>query len=50
MTVQRNSPNGNGPREPVTITVNYQFDPIVGLIFGTNSIDLSADSTMLFHY
>jgi Flp pilus assembly protein TadG len=40
----------DGPRQRVEITVNYQFDPIVGMIFGINPIGLSADSTMRYHY
>jgi Flp pilus assembly protein TadG len=41
---------GNGPRQRVEVTIDYDFDPIVGLIFGINPIGLSADSTMRYHY
>lgn len=50
LTVDMEAINGNGPRQPVKVTVIYQFEPIVGLIFGTSTIQLSADSTMRFHY
>jgi Flp pilus assembly protein TadG len=41
---------GNGPRQRVEVTIDYDFDPIVGMIFGFNPIGLSADSTMRYHY
>jgi Flp pilus assembly protein TadG len=50
LTVTMSAPNGNEPREPVTVSVTYRFDPIVALVFGTNPITLTSDSTMRFHY
>lgn len=41
---------GRDPGQRVRVTVDHDFVPIVGLIFGTSSIPLQADSTMRFHY
>jgi Flp pilus assembly protein TadG len=50
VTVQMSTPNGNTPRQPVTVAVSYDFQPVVSLVFGSNPITITADSTMLFHY
>jgi Flp pilus assembly protein TadG len=50
LTVDMSAPNGNDPGEQVTVSVEYPFEPIVALVFGSNPITLTADSTMRFHY
>ncbi len=41
---------GNAPGQVVSVQVTYQFQPIVGMIFGTGPIELRATSQMRIHY
>jgi hypothetical protein len=44
-------PDGsNDPGERVEVEVKYLFEPIVGMIFGTGPIELTARSELRIHY
>lgn len=40
----------NNPGCPVVVSVTYQFQPVVGMIFGISPITLRSGSEMLIHY
>lgn len=42
--------NGNAPGQVVSIQVSYQFEPVIGMIFGLDPIELEAMSEMRIHY
>jgi Flp pilus assembly protein TadG len=45
------SPNPIGePGTEVTVSTTFQYEPIVGMIIGTGSIELSSESTVIVQY
>lgn len=51
LSASADCPSGSkNPGCPVHVTVSYQFQPIVGMVFGSGSIPLKAESKMRIHY